>query len=55
MTAINFPDEPVDEEIFTSGTRVWRWSEASEVWEAVSIAEAGYTSTNAILAGQVFE
>jgi hypothetical protein len=35
MTAINFPDEPVDEEIFTSGNRSWQWNEASEVWESV--------------------
>jgi hypothetical protein len=36
MTAINFPDEPVDEEIFTSGNRSWSWNDTAQVWDAVS-------------------
>ena len=35
MTAINFPSEPADQEIFTSGSRSWQWNEASGVWESV--------------------
>ena len=42
MTAINFPSDPADEEIFTSGNRSWRWNETSEVWESVVTAAPDY-------------
>lgn len=54
MSAINFPDTPTNGEEFTSGGRTWIWNESAGVWEAVSALEVNYTSTDAILAGQVF-
>jgi hypothetical protein len=42
MTAINFPSDPADEEIFTSGNRSWRWNETSGVWESVATAAPDY-------------
>ena len=54
MSAINFPDTPTDNEEFTSGDRAWIWNETAGVWEAVSALEVDYTSTDSILAGQVF-
>jgi microcystin-dependent protein len=35
MSAINFPDEPVDGQIFEIPGRAWQWSESDEVWKAV--------------------
>jgi hypothetical protein len=36
MTAINFPSDPVDEEIFTSGDRSWIWDDTNSTWESAS-------------------
>ena len=36
MTAINFPDEPIDGQEFTSGDRTWSWNDTAQVWDAVS-------------------
>jgi microcystin-dependent protein len=35
MAAINFPDEPVDGQIFEIPGRAWQWSENDEVWKAL--------------------
>jgi hypothetical protein len=34
MTAVNFPDEPVDGQIFEITNRSWRWVESAQVWES---------------------
>jgi hypothetical protein len=35
MTAVNFPDEPVDGQIFEIPGRAWQWSETDGVWKAL--------------------
>ena len=39
MTAINFPDNPVDDELFSAAGRTWKYNETNDVWETVASTE----------------
>jgi hypothetical protein len=36
MTAINFPDNPVDDELFSAAGRTWKYNATTGVWETVA-------------------
>jgi hypothetical protein len=49
MTAINFPDSPVDDELFSAAGRTWQWNDTDGVWETVastSIPPAAHASSH---------
>jgi hypothetical protein len=33
--SLNFPDNPVDGELYTFNNRTWQWSDASQTWSKV--------------------
>ncbi len=36
MTAINFPDSPTADELFSAAGRTWQWNNTDSVWETVA-------------------
>jgi hypothetical protein len=39
MTAINFPDSPAVNDLFTVGDRTWKWT--GSVWKSITVVPAG--------------
>jgi hypothetical protein len=36
MSAINFPDSPTADELFSAAGRTWKYNETNDVWETVA-------------------
>jgi hypothetical protein len=39
MTAINFPDSPTDDELFSAAGRTWKYNATADLWETVASTE----------------
>jgi hypothetical protein len=49
MTAINFPDSPTADQLFSAAGRTWQWNDTDGVWETVastSIPPAAHADTH---------
>jgi hypothetical protein len=49
MSAINFPDSPTANELFSAAGRTWKWNDTADVWETVastSIPPAAHATTH---------
>ena len=42
--AINFPDSPINGQVYTVDSRSWVWDSTYSVWNATSTVEIGVTA-----------
>jgi hypothetical protein len=60
MAAVDFPNTPTNGQEFSANNKTWVWDNALQVWKSVTsnteenTVEVDYTSTDAVLAGQIF-